>query len=69
VRLGDIRAAEFVERLGVDSVVGRMALDYARAFTAADASGLDASAAAFGEIGMRGVSKDAAAQAESARRG
>jgi tetratricopeptide (TPR) repeat protein len=69
VRLGDIRAAEFVERLGVDSVVGRMALDYARAFTAADASGLDASSAAFGEIGMRGVSKDAAAQAESARRG
>jgi len=69
VRLGDIRAAEFVERLGVDGVVGRMALDYARAFTAGDASGLDASSAAFGDIGMRGVAVDAAAQAESARRG
>ncbi len=67
VRLGDIRATEFIERLGVDGVVGRLALDYARAFTASDASGLDASSAAFGDIGMRGVAVDAAAQAESAR--
>jgi tetratricopeptide (TPR) repeat protein len=69
VRLGDIRAAEFIERLGVDGVIGRMALDYARAFTAGDASGLAASSAAFGDIGMRGVAVDAAAQAESARGG
>ena len=67
VRLGDIRAAEFIERLGVDCVVARMALDYARAFTARDSPGLAASSAAFGDIGMRGVAVDAAAQAESAR--
>ena len=69
VRLGDIRAAEFIERLGVDCVVARMALDYARAFTAGDASGLAASSAAFGDIGMRGVAGDAAAQAEVCRAG
>lgn len=67
VRLGDLRAAEFIERMGVDSVVGRLALDYARAFTASDAAGLDAAAAAFGAIGMTGVAADAARQAEAVR--
>ncbi len=67
VRLGDVRSAEFIERLGVDFVVGAMALDYARAFTAGDADGLDAAAAAFEHIGMRGVASDAAAQARRAR--
>lgn len=67
VRLGDVRAAEFIERLGVGCVVGRLALDYARAFTAGDASGLAAAADAFAGIGMRGVAADAADQAESAR--
>ena len=69
VRLGDLRAAEFIERLGVDGVVGGLALDYARAFTASDASGLDAVAAAFGGIGMKGVAADAARQADAARTG
>ena len=67
VRLGDVRAAEFIERLGVDCVVGAMALDYARAFTAGDADGLDAAAAAFEHIGMRAWPSDAAAQARRAR--
>lgn len=67
VRLGDLRAGEFLERLGSDSVVGRLALDYARAFTARDADGLDAVAAAFASIGMQGVAADAARQATEAR--
>jgi tetratricopeptide (TPR) repeat protein len=67
VRLGDARAADFIERLGVECVVARMALDYARAFTAGDADGLAAASRAFGDIGMRGVATDAGYQAESAR--
>lgn len=63
VRLGDARAVDTIERLGVDCVVGRLALAYARAFTAGDAPALDAAAAAFEEIGMRGVAADAAKQA------
>lgn len=68
VRLGDARAAEFIERLGVDGVVGRLALDYARAFTARDADGLAAASAAFAGIGMAGVAADATRQAAAARR-
>lgn len=67
VRLGDLRAAEFVERMDVDSVVARLALDYARAFTASDAVGLGTVSAAFAAIGMKGVAADAARQAEAAR--
>lgn len=67
VRLGDLRAAEFLERLGDDSAVGRLALTYARAFTAGDADGLDAASAAFAGIGMKGVAADAARQAAEAR--
>lgn len=67
VRLGDLRAAESLERLGDDSAVGRLALTYARAFTAGDADGLDASSAAFAGIGMTGVAADAARQAAEAR--
>jgi hypothetical protein len=67
VRLGDIRAADAIARLGLDCVVGRLALDYARAFTTGDASGMDAAAAAFAGIGMTGVAADASRQAEAAR--
>jgi hypothetical protein len=67
VRLGDGRAADPIERLEVDGVVGPLALSYARAFTAADAGGLDEAAAAFEGIGMRGVAADAARQAQAAR--
>lgn len=67
VRLGDLRAGDFLERLGADSVVGRLAQDYAKAFTAGDADGLDAAAAAFAGIGMAGVAADAARQAAEAR--
>ena len=68
VRLGDTRAADPISRAGADCVVGRPALDYARALTAGDESGLNASSAAFADIGMRGVAADAARQAETARR-
>jgi hypothetical protein len=67
VRLGDTRAADAIARLDVDCVVGRLAHAYARALTASDASALHASAAAFGELGMKGVASDAATQADRAR--
>lgn len=65
VRLGDARAADAIERLDVDCVVGRLTLDYAKAQSARDATALNASAAAFTDIGMMGVAADAAAQATS----
>jgi hypothetical protein len=68
VRLGDIRAADGITRLGLDCVVSRLTLDYARALTAGDASGIAAAATAFAEIGMKGVAADAARQAEAAGR-
>jgi hypothetical protein len=67
VRLGDTRAADAIERLGVDCVVGDMALNYARALTTGDAAALDTAGEAFAGIGMRGVAADAAKQAETAR--
>jgi hypothetical protein len=67
VRLGDTRAADAIARLDVDCVVGRLALDYARALTAADVPALEAAAAAFADIGMKGVAADAATQADRAR--
>ena len=67
VRLGDTRAGDAIERLGVDCPVGSMALAYARAVTAGDAAALDDAAAAFTRIGMHGVATDAARQAEAAR--
>ena len=67
VRLGDLRAADYLDRLGDESVVGRLARDYARAFTGGDADGLDAAAAEFAGIGMHGVAADAARQANEAR--
>lgn len=63
VRLGDNRAGDAIERLGVDCVVGRLALTYGRALTAGDADALATVAAAFAEIGMRGVAADASRQA------
>jgi hypothetical protein len=67
VRLGDARAADAVERLDIDCVVSRLALDYARAQSNSDATALDASAAAFTAIGMLGVAADAAARAAALR--
>lgn len=67
VRLGDIRAAEFMGRLDVDCGLATVARDYARAFTAGDAPGLEAASAAFADIGMRGVAASAALQADTAR--
>ncbi len=65
VRLGDLRAADAIERLNVRCAVAPMALSYARALTASDAYALQESAAAFESIGMHGVAADAARQARS----
>jgi hypothetical protein len=67
VRLGDVRAADGIARLGLDCVVGRLALDHGRALAAGDAAELDAVAAAFAGIGMHGAAGDAAEQATRCR--
>ena len=69
VRLGDIRAADGIARLGgeVDCVFGRLALDHGRALVAGDAAALDDVSARFAAIGMNGAAADAAAQAARAR--
>ena len=66
VRLGDTRSADGIARLtaDVDCVFGGLALRHARAFVAGDASGLEAAAAAFADIGMMGAAADASAQAK-----
>jgi tetratricopeptide (TPR) repeat protein len=68
-RLGDIRAADGIARLGaeIDCTLGRLALEYARAVTARDAAALDDASARLDAIGMKRASAGAAAQAESAR--
>jgi ATP/maltotriose-dependent transcriptional regulator MalT len=68
VRLGDVRAADGIARLGLDCVVGRLALDHGRALAAHDADALDAAAAAFTGIGMHGAAADASTQAERLRK-
>jgi tetratricopeptide (TPR) repeat protein len=67
VRLGDVRAADGIARLGLDCVMARLALDHGRALAAGDAAGLDSAATAFAGIGMHGAAADAAAQADRAR--
>ena len=68
VRLGDARAADQMVRLGlVDSEYGRLALQHAKAFSTADADGLDAAAAALSGIGMQGAAADAMRQADALR--
>jgi hypothetical protein len=67
VRLGDVRAADGIGRLGLDCVVGRLALDHGRALAAGDAAELDTVSAAFAGIGMHGAAGDAAEQAARCR--
>jgi ATPase family associated with various cellular activities (AAA) len=64
VRLGDIRAADGIARLGVDCVFGRLALDHGRALTAGDSAGLRGVSARLAAIGMKRAAADAAAQAD-----
>ena len=68
VRLGDIRAADGIARLGgeIDCVFGQLALVHARALVAGDADGLRDVSARFGAIGMNRAAADAAAQANRA---
>jgi hypothetical protein len=65
VRLGDARAVDGIDRLGVDCVFGRLALDHARALAAGDPAALTAVATRFAAIGMNGPASDASAQAEN----
>ena len=67
VRLGDIRAADGIARLGVECVFARLALDHARALTADDAAALRDVSARFAAIGMNPAAADAAAQAAAVR--
>jgi hypothetical protein len=69
VRLGDIRAADGIARLGadVDCVLTPLCLEYGRALTAGDSAGLDKASAGFAAIGMQRAAADASAQAANAR--
>jgi tetratricopeptide (TPR) repeat protein len=64
-RLGDLRAADGIARLGaeIDCALGRLALDHARAVTARDAAALNDVSTRLAEIGMSRAAADAAAQA------
>ena len=64
VRLGDIRAADGIARLGVDCVFGRLALEHGRALVAGDSAGLRDVSARLAAIGMNRAAADAAAQAD-----
>lgn len=68
-RLGDIRAADGIARLGaeIDCVVCELALQHARAFVAKDAPALTDVSARFDEIGMKRSAAAAAAQADNAK--
>ena len=65
VRLGDMRAADGIARLGVDCVFGRLALDHGRALVADDRDALRDVSARFAAIGMKRAAADAAAQADA----
>lgn len=64
VRLGDMRAADGIARLGVDCVFGRLALDHGRALVAGDRHALLDVSARLAAIGMNRAAADAAAQAD-----
>ena len=66
VRLGDTRAVDAIARLNLDCVLSSLASAYATAFAAGDGPALRASAAAFAGIGLHGISRDAARQADAA---
>jgi hypothetical protein len=67
-RLGDIRAASGIERLGaeIDCPIGRLALQHARALVARDSALLNDVSARLAAIGMQRSAADAAAQARNA---
>ena len=64
VRLGDLRAADGIARLGVDCEFGRLAHDHGRALVAGDRSALLDVSARLATIGMNRAAADAAAQAD-----
>ena len=66
VRLGDTRAVDAIARLDLDCVLASLASAYATAFAAGDGLALRESAAAFAGIGLHGISRDAARQADAA---
>jgi ATP/maltotriose-dependent transcriptional regulator MalT len=66
-RLGDMRAADGLARLGVDCVFGRLALDHGRALVAGDAAALRDVSARLAAIGMNQAAADAAAQSDQVR--
>jgi hypothetical protein len=67
VRLGDLRAADGIARLGTDCVFGKLALDHGRALVAGDEAALRDVSARLAAIGMNRAAADAAAQSDHAR--
>jgi hypothetical protein len=67
-RLGDIRAADGIARIGaeIDCPFGRLALDHARAVVARDATALNDVSTRLDAVGLKRSAADAAAQAKSA---
>jgi tetratricopeptide (TPR) repeat protein len=67
-RLGDIRAADGIARLGaeIDCALGRLALAHARAVIARDAGALTDVSARLDAMGMKRAAADAVAQATNA---
>jgi hypothetical protein len=64
-RLGDIRAADGIARLGaeINCPFGQLALDHARAVVARDAAALNDVSARLDALGLKRSAADAAAQA------
>jgi tetratricopeptide (TPR) repeat protein len=65
-RLGDIRAADGIARIGaeIDCPFGQLALDHARAVVARDAAALNDVSARLDALGLKRSAADAAAQAQ-----
>jgi tetratricopeptide (TPR) repeat protein len=65
-RLGDMRAADHIARLGAecDCAVGRLALAHARALVARDGDALREVSQRYAEVGMAQAAADVAAQAD-----
>lgn len=63
VRLGDTRAADLINRAGVECAYSAMILAHARALAAGDGPALDAASARYADAGLIGAAADAAAQA------
>ncbi|MGV9798239.1 AAA family ATPase [Mycobacterium sp. NPDC003449] len=63
VRLGDTRAVDGLERVGLDCVFGRLTREHARALTSGDSAGLQRVSSSYAAHGMAAAAADATRQA------